>query len=131
MFDVHLNLTNHVLPKSFMGKGVFMPIIFVESQYPVHKNKEVLAAWLMANEKYPPPKDLFNTLVDTAVSSDKNGLKVLSAHLINPGKYEEASAYFRKFMTAFFDIEGFSYEFNNWSTIEEAMESIEEKMPER
>jgi len=108
-----------------------MPIIFIENQYPVHKNKEVIAAWLKAIEKYPQPEGLFTTLVDTAVNSDKNGLKVLSAHLINPGKYEEASAYFRKFMTEFFDIEGFCYEFNNWSTIEEAIESIEEKMPER
>ncbi len=108
-----------------------MPIIFIENQYPVHKNKEVLAAWLRAIEKYPQPEGLFTTLVDTAISSDKNGLKVLSAHLINPGKYEEASAHFRKFMTEFFDIEGFSYEFSNWSTIEEAMESIEEKLPER
>ncbi len=108
-----------------------MPIIFIESQYPVHKNKEVLAAWFKTVEQYPQPEGLFTTLVDTAVSSDKNGLKVLSAYLINPGKYDEASAYLRKYMTGFFDIEGFSYEFSNWSTIEEAMESIEEKMPER
>ena len=108
-----------------------MPIIFIENQYPLHKNKEVLAAWLGAIEKYPQPEGLFTTLVDTAVSSDKKGLKVLSAHLINPGKYEEAAAYFHKFMTAFFDIEGYSYEFSNWSTIEEAMASIGEKLPER
>jgi len=106
-----------------------MPIIFIESQYPVHKNKEVLAAWLGAIEKYPEPEGLFTTLVDTAVSSDKNGLKVLSAFLINPGKYEEASAYFRKFITEFFDIEGYSYEFSNWSTIEEAMQSIGQQPP--
>ena len=108
-----------------------MPIIFVESQYPVHKNKEVLAAWFSVIEKYPHPEGLFTTLVDTAVSSDNNGLKVLSAYLINSGKYEEASAYLRKFMTGFFEIEGFTYEFSNWTTIEEAMESIEEKTPER
>jgi len=76
------------------------------------------------NQKYPQPEGLFTTLVDTAVSNDKNGLKVLSAHLINPGKYEEASAYFRKFMTEFFDIESYTYEFSTWSTIEEAMESL-------
>ena len=108
-----------------------MPIIFIENQYPVHKNKEVLAAWFRAMEKYPQPEGLFTTLVDTAISSDKNGLKVLSAHLITPGKYEEASAYFRKFMTEFFEIEGYSFEFNYWSTIEEAMESIGQQPPER
>ena len=108
-----------------------MSIMFIENQYPVHKNKEVLAAWFGAIEKYPQPEGLFTTLVDTAVSSDKNGLKVLSAHLINPGKYEEASAYWRKFLTEFFDIEGYSYEFSNWSTIEEAMESIGQQAPER
>ena len=108
-----------------------MPIIFIENQYPLHKNKEVLAAWMRAIEKYPQPEGLFTTLVDTAVSSDKNGLKVLSAYLINPGKYDEASAYWRKFLTAFMDIEGYTYEFSNWSTIEEAMASIEQKAPER
>jgi len=108
-----------------------MPIIFIENQYPLHKNKEVLAVWLKAIEKYPQPEGLFTTLVDTAVSSDKNGLKVLSAHLINHGKHEEASAYFRKFLTEFFDIEGYTYEFSNWSTIEEAMESIGQQTPER
>jgi hypothetical protein len=108
-----------------------MPIMFIENQYPLHKNKEVLAAWLRAIERYPQPEGLFTTLVDTAVSSDKNGLKVLSAHLITPGKYEEASAYFIKFMTEFFDIEGYSYEFSNWSTIEEAMASIGQQAPER
>jgi len=100
-----------------------MPIIFIKNQYPVHKNKEVLAAWIRAIEKYPRPEGLFTTLVDTAVSSDINGLKVLSAHLVNPGKYEEASAYLGKFMTEFFDIEGYAYEFSNWLTIEEAMET--------
>ncbi len=108
-----------------------MPIIFIESQYPLHKSKEVLAAWLRAIEKYPRPEGLFTTLVDTAVSSDKNGRKVLSAYLINPGKYEEASAHFHKFMTDFFDIEGYSYEFSNWLTIEEALESIGQQAPER
>ena len=65
------------------------------------------------------------------LAAKKNGPKVLSDHLINPGKYDEASAYLRKFMTEFFDIEGYSYEFSNWSTIEEAMESIGQQPPAR
>ena len=108
-----------------------MSIMFIENQYPVHKNREVLAAWFGAIEKYPQPEGLFTTLVDTAVSSNQNGLKVLSAYLINPGKYEEASAYFHKFMAEFFDIEGYSYEFSNWLTIDEAMESIGQQAPKR
>ena len=108
-----------------------MPIIFVESQYPVSKNKEVLAAWLSALEKYPQDENLATPLVETAVTSDKCGLRVLSASQTKPGKYEEAMAYTAKFMTEFFDIEGFSYEIRTWMTIEEAMESIGEKAPER
>lgn len=108
-----------------------MPILCIESQYPPHKNKEVLETWLGAIQKYPPPEGLFTTLIDTAIGVDKKGLKVLSAYLINPGKYEEASTYFRKFMTSYFVVEGFTYEFCNWSTIEEAMESIEAPMPDR
>ena len=108
-----------------------MPIIFIESQYSVNKSKEVVTAWLGALEKYPRPEDLFTPLVETAVSSDKNGLKVLSAYQSNPGKYEETSAYLRKFIAEFYDIEGYSYEFSTWATIEEAMESIDQTAPKR
>jgi hypothetical protein len=52
-----------------------MLIVFIESQYPVHKNKEVLAAWLRAVEKYPQPKGLFTTLVDTAVNLDSHSTR--------------------------------------------------------
>jgi hypothetical protein len=108
-----------------------MPILFHEVQYPTSKNNEVLAVWLRAIEKFPRPEGLFTTLVDTAVSGGKNGIKVLSAHLITPGKYDEASAYFIKFNSEFFNVEGFSYEFKTWSTIEEAMAAIGQQTPER
>ena len=108
-----------------------MPIIMVDNQYPVKQNKEVLAAWLAGLEKYPRPEGLFQPLVETAVNSDLNGLRVRSAYLVNPGKYEEATAYFSKFMTSFYDIEGYAYQISTWSTIEEALESVGEKVPER
>jgi hypothetical protein len=40
-----------------------MPIIMIENQYPVNKNKEVIAAWLSALEKYPRPEGLFTPLI--------------------------------------------------------------------
>jgi len=108
-----------------------MPILMIETQYPASKNKEVVAAWILALEKYPRPEDLATPLIETAVSSDLNGLKVLSAYSFEPAKYAELSSYMRKFITSFFDIEGYAYKFSTWSTIEEAMESIDEKAPER
>jgi len=108
-----------------------MPILCVESHYPPHKNQEVLETWMGALQKHPQPEGLFKTLIDTSIGVDKNGLKVRSAYLINPGKYEEAASYFRKFMTSFFKVEGYTYEFSNWSTIEEAMEAIEVPVPNR
>lgn len=33
-----------------------MSILFVEGQYPAHKNKEVLEAWFGAIQKYPRPE---------------------------------------------------------------------------
>ena len=108
-----------------------MPILMIENQYPVSKNKEVVATWLSALEKHPRPEGLVTPLIETAVSSDLNGLKVMSAYSFDPAKYEAVSSYFRKFMTSFFDIEGYTYRFSTWSTIEEAMESIGQKPPER
>ena len=108
-----------------------MPIIMIENRYPVNKNNEVVTTWLSALEKHPRPEGLFTPLVESAVSSDLNGLKVLSAYQPAPGKYEETSAYLRKFIAEFYDIEGYSYEFSTWATIEEAMESIGQTAPER
>jgi hypothetical protein len=65
------------------------------------------------------------------VKSSKNGLNVFSAYQANPGKYEEALAYWAKFMTEFFEIEGYSYDFSTWMTIDEAMAAIGQKAPER
>ena len=108
-----------------------MPIIAIDNHYPVSKYQEVLEAWLGALEKYLRPEGLFKPLVENAVSSNQDGLRVFSAYQTNPGKYEEAAAYFVKFMTSFFHIEDYYYEMPTWSTIEEAMESIGAKMPER
>ncbi len=60
-----------------------------------------------------------------------NSKSNLSSGQLGSVKYEEVSAYLLKFMTEFFDIEGYSYEFSNWSTIEEAMESIGQQAPQR
>jgi hypothetical protein len=108
-----------------------MPIVMINSHYPPNKNKEVLTAWFRAIEKYPQPKELFTTLIDTAVRADKNGINVVSAYSITPGKYDEAVAYLMKFRTEFFDIDGYAYEFINWATIEEAMASLGQKPPAR
>ncbi|MGD8993090.1 MAG: hypothetical protein PVI00_16655 [Desulfobacterales bacterium] len=101
------------------------------TQHPHYKNKEVVETWLKAIEKHPRPEDLFKPLIETAVRSSKDGLRVLSAYQTNPGKYEAAAAYFAHFMTEFFEIEGYSYDFSTWMTIEEAMGSIGQKPPER
>ena len=108
-----------------------MPIIMIENRYPLCKNQEVIAAWLEAMEKYPRPEDLFTPLLETAVSSRKKGLRVLSAYQPNPGKFEEALAYFGRFMSTFHHIQSYSYEMSTWMTIDEAMASIGQKAPER
>ena len=110
-------------------KEVAMPIIVIDNQYPHHKYKEVVETWLKALEKHPQPEGLFTPLVQTMVKSTKKGLNVFSAYQTNPGKYEEARAYFAEFMTEFFDIEGYSYDFSTWMTIEEVMGSIGQRPP--
>jgi hypothetical protein len=59
-----------------------MGILFHDRQYPAHKNKEVVAAWFRALEKYPQPEGLFTTLIDNAARPTKQGIKIFSAHLI-------------------------------------------------
>ena len=74
-----------------------MSIIILERQYPSYKNNEVVAAWLRATEKYPQPEGLYTTLVQSAMRGSKNGLQSLSAYSVNPGKYDETTAYLIKF----------------------------------
>lgn len=107
-----------------------MPIICIENLYPPSKSNEVIEAWKTSLQKYPQPEGLCKTLVFGAISPDKNGLNTRSMYLTNPGRYEEAVAYFAKFMTSFFKIEGFTYQLSTWSTIEEAMAAVETPMPE-
>ncbi|MBR9979942.1 MAG: hypothetical protein KFF50_02840 [Desulfatitalea sp.] len=114
-----------------MKKGADMGILFHERRYPAHKNKEVVAAWFKAIEKYPQPEGLFTTLIDNAARPTKQGFKIISAHLIAPGKYEEAVDYFARFMTEFYDVEGFVFEFEMWSTIEEALSIISQDDPKK
>ena len=82
-----------------------MPIIVIDTHYPASRNQEVLEAWLGALGKYPRPKDIVKPLMENAVSSEYDGIRVFSALQTNPGKYEEAYAYIAKFMTSFFNIE--------------------------
>jgi len=107
-----------------------MPIIVIDTHYPPSKNQEVVKTWLAALEKHPRPEGLFKTLIQSAVSSNLDGIRVFSAFQTNPGKYEEAAAYFRKVMASFFHIEDYYYEMATWATLEEAMETIGEKTPE-
>ena len=106
-----------------------MGILLHEMQYPSNKNKEVVAAWFRAIEKYPQPEGLFTTLIDTAARPTKQGFNILSAYLVSPGKYEEAADYFGRLMTEFYDVEGFVFEFQRWSTIEEALSIIGQEGP--
>jgi hypothetical protein len=106
-----------------------MPILFHERRYPLHKNKEVIAAWLRAMEKYPQPEGAFTTLVDNAVNSDLHGIKLFSAYLVTHEKHGVTLDYWVRFMTEYFDIKGFTYEFSTWSTVEEALKVIGHDLP--
>ena len=108
-----------------------MGILLHENQYPSNKNKEVVAAWFRAIEKYPQPEGLFTTLIDTAAKPTKQGFKILSAYLVAPGKYEDALRYWSKFMSEFWDIEGYFFEFTHYATIEEALKITDQEAPKR
>ncbi len=108
-----------------------MGILLHEKQYPANKNKEVVAAWFRAAEKFPQPEGLFTSLIDNAARPTKQGFKVFSAYLVSAGKYEDALRYWSKFMTEFYDIEGFLFEFTHWATIEEALKITDQEAPKR
>ncbi|NVL91372.1 MAG: hypothetical protein HWN69_10390 [Desulfobacterales bacterium] len=106
-----------------------MPYIFVTTWYPSHKVTEAVKVYLQMLSKYPPDKSLGEDLIPAAVNSNKEGVISVSVSEVKEGKLEEALTRVGTQMTMFQSIEGFEYSIELWSTVEEAMTAIGQKMP--
>ncbi len=107
-----------------------MPYIWVTAYYPSHIRDEVIKKWVESSRKFPEDPSLSETVVNIANKSTKDGSKLVNIFKVKEGKLQEALTYTGKSLIMFQDIEGFEYDIELYSTIEESMEALGVKMPE-
>ncbi len=107
-----------------------MPYIFTTSWYPTDKSNEVAKRYFEMLEKFPPDESLGELIVPAAVTTTKQGVKVMVVSEVKEGKLEEALTYTGNQMAMFQDIVGFEYATRVYSLVTEALAMIGMSLPE-
>ena len=101
-----------------------MVLIMVTAWYPPDKAIEVAKKYIEVMQKIPEDPSIEKPLVTAGVSSDKDGIKVITIGEVKKGKFEEAMNNTARRLVEYFGIEGYRYEVNTLLTLEEAMPLI-------
>ncbi|MHA2111759.1 MAG: hypothetical protein ACXAC6_11465 [Candidatus Hodarchaeales archaeon] len=107
-----------------------MPYIFTTAWYPTDKSTEVAKRYFEMLEKYPTDEALGKMLVPAAVTTTKQGVKVIVVSEAKEGKLEEALTYTGNQMAMFQDIVGFEYATRVYSVVTEALAMLGMSLPE-
>ena len=107
-----------------------MPYIITTSWYSTDKAPEVAKRYFDMLEKYPGDESLGKTIVPAAVTTTKQGVKVINVSEIKEGKLEEALTYSGNQMAMFHDIVGFEYATRVYSLVTEALAWLGMSLPE-
>jgi len=100
-----------------------MPYVITNCWYPPHLAQKVAQKYLDTMQKYPIPSTI-KRVVPAASTSFQNGIKVLNVDEVKQEDLGDVMDYAGKFMVEFYEIEGFRYEINVYSTISEALKNI-------
>jgi len=106
-----------------------MPYLFTTSSYPTDLRDEVVEAYFKMLKEMPFDKSLGKETIQVAVTTNPKGVESLSIMNVKEGKLTEALLWTYKRMTYFQLIKGFEYKIRVWTTIVEALESINRSLP--
>jgi len=109
-----------------------MVYIITTAWYPSHKGVELGKKYLEVLKKYPLSKSPGKLIIPVAVSSDKNGIKVISITEVKDDDaqtFHEALNWAGSNMVEYISIEGFEYKIRIWTSIQQAMELVGLKFP--
>ena len=110
---------------------IFLVIVMTTVWIPHDKAQKTAEAFLEANKKFPSDRALSKTLLNNAVSTTKEGYKVVSADEIKEGKLVPYTAQLNNFLLHMAkEIEGYKYKIEVYSTLVEAMGVLGLKPPE-
>ena len=108
-----------------------MPYIFTTSSYPTDLRDEVVEAYFKMLKEMPFDKSLGKETIQVAVTTNSRGVESLSIMNVKEGKLTEAYLWTFKRMSYFQLIKGFEFKIRVWTTIVEALETINRKLPEQ
>ncbi len=103
-----------------------MPYVVSFTWYPPSLANTVAQRYLETLQKYPIISSI-KRIVPAAVSSTKEGIEVFIVDEVKREDLGDVLDYAGKFMVEFYEIEGFRYEINVYSTISEALKNIIKK----
>ncbi len=98
--------------------------LMVTSFYPADKVKDVTNIYVKMMTKYPDDTSVATPLVQCAVKTTLEGIRVIHISDVKKGKLEAALDYAIKRMTMFYEIPGYKWQIETSLNIEEAMKTI-------
>ncbi len=108
-----------------------MPYIFTTSSYPTDLRDEVIEAYFKMLKEMPFDKSLGKETIQVAVTTNPRGVESLSIMNVKEGNLTKALLWTYRRMSYFQLIKGFEYKIRVWTTIVEALESVNRKLPEQ
>ena len=105
--------------------------MFTTSSYPTDLREEAVEAYFKMLKEMPFDKSLGKETIQVAVTTNPRGVESLSIMNVKEGKLTEAYLWTFKRMSYFQLIKGFEFKIRVWTTIVEALETINRKLPEQ
>ena len=99
-----------------------MPYIITTGWYPTDIEKEITEKYFEVVKQYPFDRSLGKDTIPVAITTNKNGVKILSVMEVKKGKLEDALTWSSKRMFLLQSIKGWEYKVKVWITIGEALE---------
>ena len=99
-----------------------MPYIITTGWYPTDFEKEITEKYFEVVKQFPFDSSLGKDNIPVAITTNKNGVKILSVMEVKEGKLEDALTWSSKRMVLLQSIKGWEYKVRVWTTIGEALE---------
>ncbi len=99
-----------------------MPYIITTGWYPTDLEKEITEKYFEVVKQFPFDSSLGKNTIPVAITTNKNGVKILSVMEVKKGKLEDALTWSSKRMVLLQSIKGWEYKVRVWTTIGEALE---------
>ena len=99
-----------------------MPYIITTGWYPTDLEKKITEKYFEVVKQFPFDSSLGKNTIPVAITTNKNGVKILSVMEVKEGKLEDALTWTSKRMFLLQSIKGWEYKVRVWITIGEALE---------